>query len=182
MPCMGNRSSGMVFPFQRSFVTTRTKAKIAEKTANIERAEIHRASKHIKDSADDIADSAGEIENSADLSTVLAADRTIYAAERTYAAWVRTGFAALAAGVGARALLEHILPALVIQMVGSVLTLFSAFCFGAAVWRELVPRFNDPMPNARRIPKWILFVVNGTLGVVALAALLSIWIRSYFAQ
>lgn len=133
-------------------------------------------------SAAHLEHSAEEQTDSADRRTELAADRTVLAAERTYAAWVRTGFAALAAGVGARALLEHILPAFVIQMVGSVLTLFSAFCFGAAVWRELVPRFNDPMPNARRIPKWILFVVNGTLVVVALAALLSIWIRSYFAQ
>lgn len=156
-------------------------AKTARKTANIERAEIHRASEHIKDSAEEIADSAGEIEDSADTSTTLAVDRTIYAAERTYAAWVRTGFAALAAGVGAKALLAHVLPALLIQIVGSVLTLFSAFCFGAAVWREMVPRFNNPMPNARRIPKWILFAVNGTLALVALAALLSIWLRPQFA-
>ena len=142
-------------------------------------AEIHRASKHIQDSAADVADSAGKIEKSADISTILAADRTIYAAERTYAAWVRTGFAALASGVGAKALLAHILPALMIQVVGSVLTVFSAFCFGAAVWREMVPRFDDPTPNARRIPKWILFAVNGTLMLVAFAALLSIWLGPY---
>lgn len=59
---------------------------------------------------------------------------------------------------------------------GTVLTLFSAFCFGAAVWRELVPRFNDPLPNAPRIPKWILFAVNGTLTLVALAAMVSLWL------
>ncbi|MGN6146932.1 MAG: YidH family protein [Rhizomicrobium sp.] len=159
--------------------TAAKKAKIAEKTANIERAEIHKASKDVKESAEHIADSANEIEDSADISTILAADRTIYAAERTYAAWVRTGFASLAAGVGAKALLEHILPGLFIQVVGTVLTLFSAFCFAAAVWRELVPRFHDPMPNARRIPKWILYVVNGTLVLVALAAMVSIWLGPY---
>lgn len=157
----------------------KTKAKIAEKTANIERAEIHRASKDVKESAEHLADSAGEIEDSADVSTILAADRTIYAAERTYAAWVRTGFAALAAGVGAKALLEHVLPVLFTQIVGTVLTLFSAFCFCAAIWRELVPRFNDPMPNARRIPKWILYAVNGTLALVAVAAMASIWLGPY---
>ena len=155
---------------------------VAEKTANIERAEIHRNSKHIKESADHLADSAAAVESSADIATILAADRTIYAAERTYAAWVRTGFAALASGVGAKALLAHILPDLFIQLVGSVLTLFSAFCFCAAVWRELVPRFNDPMPNARRIPKAILYVVNGTLVLVALAALVSIWLGPYGAH
>jgi len=159
--------------------TAAKKAKIAEKTANIERAEIHRASRDVKESAEHIADSAVEIEDSADISTILAADRTIYAAERTYAAWVRTGFAALAAGVGAKALLEHVLPLLFTQVVGTVLTLFSAFCFCAAVWRELVPRFNDPMPNARRIPKWILFLVNGTLALVAIAAMVSIWLGPY---
>jgi len=159
--------------------TAAKKAKIAEKTANIERAEIHKASRDVKESAEHIADSAGEIEDSADLSTILAADRTIYAAERTYAAWVRTGFASLAAGVGAKALLEHILPGLFVQIVGTVLTLFSAFCFGAAIWRELVPRFNDPMPNARRIPKWILYAVNGTLILVAIAAMVSIWLGPY---
>jgi hypothetical protein len=35
------------------------------------------------------------------------------------------------------------------------------------------------MPNARRIPRWILFVVNGTLALVAVAALLSIWLGPY---
>jgi len=161
-------------------MTTATKkAKAAEKTANIERAEIHRASRHVKESAENIEDSAMQIEDSADVSTILAADRTIYAAERTYAAWVRTGFAALAAGVGAKALLEHVLPVLFTQVVGTVLTMFSAFCFCAAVWRELVPRFNDPMPNARRIPKWILFAVNGTLALVAAAAMVSIWLGPY---
>jgi putative membrane protein len=159
--------------------TADKKARADQKTAKIERAEIHRASKHIKDSAEHVADSAVEIENSADISTILAADRTIYAAERTYAAWVRTGFAALASGVGAKALLAHVLPTLFVQVVGSVLCLFSAFCFGAAVWRELVPRFKDPMPNAQRIPKWVLFLVNGTLMLVAIAALVSIWVGPY---
>ena len=40
----------------------------------------------------------------------LAADRTVYAAERTYAAWVRTGLAAMASGVGAKKLLEGVIP------------------------------------------------------------------------
>ncbi|MGA9795108.1 MAG: DUF202 domain-containing protein [Rhizomicrobium sp.] len=153
-----------------------TKAEVAQKTASIERAEIHKASKHIKQSAEDVADSAGQIEDSADISTALAADRTIYAAERTYAAWVRTGFAAMASGVGAKAFLQHILPTLLTQIAGSLLILFSALCFCAAVWRELVPRFKDPAPNAQRLPRWLLFAVNGTLVLVALAALASVWL------
>ena len=40
----------------------------------------------------------------------LAADRTVYAAERTYAAWVRTGLSSMASGVGAKKLLEGVIP------------------------------------------------------------------------
>jgi uncharacterized membrane protein YidH (DUF202 family) len=68
------------------------------------------------------------------------ADRTVFAAERTYAAWVRTGLLAMASGIGAKALLEELLPQWLIIATGSVLVLFSAFCFGAAVWRHLSRR------------------------------------------
>src|SRR4051812_48206515 len=74
-----------------------------------------------------------------DRRTTLAADRTVLAAERTYAAWVRTGLAALASGVGAKALLKGIIPPWSIHLIGTVLILFSAFSFAAAVWRELAP-------------------------------------------
>ena len=73
----------------------------------------------------------------ADRRTELAANRTVLAAERTYAAWVRTGLAALASGVGAQALLEDVIPGWLTKPTGSALVLFSAFCFLAAVWREL---------------------------------------------
>lgn len=147
--------------------------------ATAERAEIQRNARKVQESASNIEDSAGAIEDSADRSTLLAADRTIFAAERTYAAWVRTGLAALASGVGARALLANLMPAPMVQFAGSVLTLFSAFCFCAAVWRELVPQLNDPMPQARKIPRVVLFFVNGSLTLVALAALISLWIVRY---
>jgi putative membrane protein len=147
--------------------------------ATAERAEIRHNARKVRESASNIEDSAVAIEDSADRSTLLAADRTIFAAERTYAAWVRTGLAALASGVGAKALLENLMPAPIVQFAGSVLILFSAFCFCAAVWRELVPRLNDPMPRVRRIPRAILFVINGSLTLVALAAFISFWIMRY---
>src|SRR5262249_5279874 len=62
--------------------------------------------------------------------------RTVFAAERTYAAWVRTGLLAMASGIGAKALLSGVVPEWLIVATGSVLVLFSAFCFGAAVWRH----------------------------------------------
>ena len=58
--------------------------------------------------------------------TELAADRTVFAAERTYAAWVRTGLVALASVIGARKLLEGVVPGLMIMDTGTALVLFSA--------------------------------------------------------
>ena len=104
-----------------------------------------------------------------DRRTQLAADRTILAAERTYAAWVRTGLAALASGVGARALLDTIVPDWLIVAASCALVLFSAFCFAAAVWREMLPGVALH-PDARRLPPALLIVVNGFLVLVSLAA------------
>lgn len=114
--------------------------------------------------------------DSADRRTQLAADRTVLAAERTYAAWVRTGLAALASGVGAKALLKGIIPSWSIHAVGTVLLLFSAFSFVAAVWRELYPGTPPPKPDLRRLPPTVLLTVNGILFVATLAVLVGIWV------
>lgn len=105
----------------------------------------------------------------------VAADRTVFAAERTYAAWVRTGLVSLASGVGAKKLLGDLLPDWLIVLTGSVLVLFSAFCFAAAVWRHIHPGPPPPRPDARRIPFVLLVTVNGFLVLVAFAALIGIW-------
>jgi len=105
----------------------------------------------------------------------LAADRTVFAAERTYAAWVRTGPAALASGVGAKKLLEGVVADWMIWGVGTILVLFSAFSFGAAVWRQVFSGAPPPHPDTPRIPPALLIAVNGFLVLVALSALVSIW-------
>jgi len=115
------------------------------------------------------------IEDSADRRTELAAHRTVLAAERTYAAWVQLGLAALASGIGCKKLLEGLVPEWLIVSVGTLLVLFSAFCFGAAVWRQLDPGVPPPRPDVRRIPPHLLIAVNGFLALVALAALLGVW-------
>jgi putative membrane protein len=115
------------------------------------------------------------LEDSADRRTELAADRTVLAAERTYASWVQLGLAALASGIGAKKLLEGIVPEWMIISVGTLLVLFSAFCFGAAVWRQVDPGVPPPRPDVRRIPPHVLIVVNAFLALVALAALIGIW-------
>jgi len=99
----------------------------------------------------------------------------VLAAERTYAAWIRTGLAALASGIGAKKLLEGVVPEWMIVATGSLLVLFSAMCFVVAVWREIVPGVTAPDPQVRRLPSWLLILANGFLTLVALAALLGVW-------
>jgi putative membrane protein len=140
--------------------------------------ESHAADKaHVKlaKSAAHLEQSAETQTDSADRRTELAADRTVLAAERTYAAWVRTGLASLASGIGARALLERIVPNWLIGATGSVLVLFSGFCFVAAVWRQMA-KVQPPRPDTPRIPAILLIGVNGFLLIVSLAALIGIWL------
>ena len=145
--------------------------------AHAERAEIRKQSDKIADTTDKMADKTADMADSADRRTELAANRTVFAAERTYAAWVRTGLAALASGVGAKALLTGILPDLGVKIAGTILILFSAFCFAAAVWRELSPGAPPPLPDVKRIPGAVLYTVNAFLALVALMAVASIWTR-----
>lgn len=132
-------------------------------------------SEKVSASSQKLATSTERMKDSADRRTELAADRTILAAERTYAAWIRTGLASLASGIGAKKLLEGVVPEWMIITTGSLLVLFSAQCFVVAVWRELFPRLNEPEPEVRRLPPVLLIVSNGFLTLVALAALFSIW-------
>jgi len=116
-----------------------------------------------------------QLKDSADRRTELAANRTVFAAERTYAAWVRTGLASLASGIGAKKLLEGVVPDWMIISTGSVLVLFSAFCFAAAVWRQLFQGAQPPQPDVQRIPPFLFVMFNGFLALVSLAALFGLW-------
>lgn len=131
--------------------------------------------KKLAASAEQLRSSSERMEDSADRRTELAADRSILAAERTYAAWVRTGLLALASGIGAKKLLAGIVPDWLISANGSLLILFSAFCFVAAVWRYVNPGPPPPPPSVPRIAPWLLIAVNGFLALVSLAALIGIW-------
>lgn len=115
-------------------------------------------------------------EQEADRRTKLAADRTVLAAERTYTAWMRAGFAALASGVGARSLLAGALGHWLVMGIGTVLILFSTFCFGAALWRELFAGPPPSRPDVQRIPRGVLYLVNGFLALVSVAALVGTWL------
>jgi putative membrane protein len=132
-------------------------------------------SRTITESAKEVEQSSAQIETSAERTTRLAADRTILAAERTYASWVRTGLFSLASGMGSRALLTGVLPEWLILADATMLVMFSAFCFAAAIWRHLNPGPPPPVPNVRRIPGALLIVANAFLALVSIAALIGIW-------
>jgi putative membrane protein len=137
--------------------------------------ELNKESASIKRSARAVEKSTAELTDSSDRRTDLAGDRTLLAAERTYAAWVRTALAALASGVGARALVKDILPEWVGKLTGSVLVVFAGFCLLAAVWRELQGVNAASHPDIRPLPKAVLVPMNFFLMLVALAALVGIW-------
>jgi putative membrane protein len=129
----------------------------------------------LAESASTLKDSAVQQVDSADRRTQLAADRTVLAGERTYAAWVRTGLAALASGIGARPLLKDVVFSWLAAATGTVLILFSAFCFVAAVWRQMSAGAPPPRPGIKRLPSALLISVNVFLMLVSLAALVGIW-------
>jgi putative membrane protein len=137
--------------------------------------QIRKQSADLKRSAKAVERGTSTLVEGSDRRTVLAGDRTLLAAERTYAAWVRTALAALAAGIGARALVKDIFPAWVGKLTGTVLITFAGFCLIAAVWRELQGIPPTPQPDIRPIPRALLIPMNFLLLLVAVAALVGIW-------
>ncbi|MER2269539.1 YidH family protein [Methylobacterium oxalidis] len=138
--------------------------------------ELKDSAEQTKQAAQHTAAAAQVTKDSADRRTELAADRTVFAAERTYAAWVRTGLVALASGIGAKKLLDGVVPGWMIIGFGTVLILFSAFCFVAGVWRQVFVGAPPPDPDVHRLPPAVLIAVNSFLALVALAAIAGIWL------
>lgn len=126
--------------------------------------------------AADRTEMTAEMADSADRRTELAASRTVLAAERTYASWTQLGLGALAAGIGAQKLLEGLMAEWMIFGTGMLLVLFSAFCFAAAVWRNLTPGVPPPRPDVQRLPAALLIAVNGFLALVSVAAMVGVWL------
>jgi inner membrane protein YidH len=115
----------------------------------------------LKDSAGQTKAAAQSTAHAAERTKDSADRRTVFAAERTYAAWVRAGFVALASGIGARKLLEGVVPGWMIVATGTALVLFSAFllrrrCLAAALrWHvaaqpRRAPRSVPPKCERRR--------------------------------
>lgn len=137
--------------------------------------ELRKQTAEFKQAASEIQQNTAELADAADRRTVLATDRTYLASERTYAAWMRTALAALASGVGARALMRDILPDWAGKVSGSVLVIFAILCLVAAVWRQLQGVKPPPHPDIQPIPHTLLIPANGVLGLVAIIVLIGIW-------
>lgn len=132
------------------------------------------AQEKLVDSADTLVDSAETQEFSADRRTRLAADRTMLAAERTYAAWMRTGLASLAAGTGARKLLEGLVPDWLGLSTAVVLITFAEFCFAAGIWREIAGKSLRPDPDTSKLPNWLPVLFNAFMLLVGAAVLIGV--------
>lgn len=132
------------------------------------------AQQKLADSADTLVDSAETQEDSAERRTRLASDRTMLAAERTYAAWMRTGLASLAAGIGARKLLEGLVPDWLGLSTALVLIVFAEFCFAAGIWREIAGKSLRPDPDTARMPQWIPVLFNAFMLAVGAAVFLGV--------
>jgi putative membrane protein len=137
---------------------------------------VARSAETTKEAAEVAAGAAVTTKSAAERATELAASRTLFAAERTYAAWVRTGLVALASGLGSRKLLDGAVPPWMILGTGTVLLLFSAFCFGAGVWRQLVIGTAPPEPDVHQLPPALMAAINGFLAMVVLTALVGLWV------
>ena len=89
---------------------------------------------------------------------------------------LRTGLVALASGLGSKKLLEGAVPPWMVLGTGTVLLLFSAFCFGAGVWRQFVIGTAPPEPDVHQLPPALLAAINGFLAMVVLTALIGLWV------
>ena len=157
-------------------------ARAAAKAAAPATREVARTAKKVEQSSRQVEKSTKAVEKGTDKvvggtnrQVTMAADRTLLATERTYAAWVRTALSSLAAGVGARALLEDVIPLWLARLTGSVLVVFAGFCLVAAVWRHMWRAVPPPEMDLRPLPRALLVPLNGFLLLVAVAALIGIW-------
>ena len=64
----------------------------------------------------------------------------------------------------------------VAKATASVLVVFAGFCVVAAVWRHLWQPVPPPVTDVRPIPRMLLLPMNAFLLLVALAALVGIWV------
>jgi len=107
--------------------------------------------------------------------TNLALDRTVLANERTYAAWIRTGLAALATGLGIAKFMTDLMPQWVIQVVSSLLIVFSAVAFQVAAWRYSHLHIKVAKLEVDAIPLLLVRGLSVLFVVCSIISLVYLW-------
>lgn len=102
-----------------------------------------------------------------------AEDRTILALERTFAGWMRTSFAAIAIGIGFRALFGEFDPP---WLAKAIATMFIALAIVFAIGAErracrAFDRLSSHAVDSPKLPniKWIAYAVSGGAALLIVA-------------
>lgn len=103
---------------------------------------------------------------------------SILANERTYAAWLRTGLTALATSLGSQAFLSHILGRVYLNLLSSVLSLFSILCFFLAAWRYRHVGNRLAETNVFGAPIFLLVFCSSLLILITFVNLIGIWVKA----
>jgi len=89
-------------------------------------------------------------------------------------AWLLSGFAALACAIGIQFLIAPPLPGWAIRSGGGFLALFSAFCFGSALWANLLSRTTRPRSHVANLSWRLMVSLHMAFIVIAMAFFLAI--------
>jgi putative membrane protein len=119
---------------------------------------------------------ASSITHSDKQKTRAAFSRKAQAEQSTYIAWILTGVAALATGVAIDLMFANIGCSGYGVVTGSVLILYSGFCYVAAVWRSIEQHAVSPLRAFRLLPGAKLITISAALIVIDLAVLTACWV------
>lgn len=103
-----------------------------------------------------------------------AEDRTMLANERTFSGWMRTGLAAVAVGIGLKAVFGAVEPTWVAKSVATVFLVAAIVIFWSARRhaRATHDRLNTHDANAQSIRNFTVLAVVLTIGALATGAVL----------
>lgn len=120
-----------------------------------------------------MADGAKDSNELAEERTDWAEDRTILALERTFAGWMRTAFAAIAIGIGFRALFGEFDPP---WLAKAIATMFIALAIVFAIGAERrasrsFDRLSSHAVDSPQLPnlRWIAWVIAGGAALLIVA-------------
>lgn len=120
-----------------------------------------------------MADSSKDSNDLAEERTDWAEDRTILALERTFAGWMRTAFAAIAIGIGFRALFGEFDPPWLAKAIATMfIALAIVFAMGAERRaRHSLGRLSSHTVDSPQLPglRWIAYAIAGGAALLIIA-------------